>query len=156
MLATSLERRLAFDLRASWQARALAETEGKLHAVVMSVLAHNFDEAMPVLMQIVFPGFIVGEEPIKNAIYSSAARIDKAGCVVADKISRGGVKEKDSVVFSSEIEMRGEFRRLADRMKLSDADRAEMFYAVRRWVVADRRLDPNMNPQDPDAKRLVN
>jgi hypothetical protein len=30
-----------------------------------------------------------------------------------------------------------------------------MFAAVKRWVVADRRLDPNMDPQDPDAKRLV-
>lgn len=155
MQATSIEHRLAFELRASWQARALAGTEGKLQAVVMSVLAHNFDEAMPVLMEIAFPGFIVGGTPIRDAVYCSAARIDKSGRIVADMVSRSGVKTKDSVVFESDLQMRGVFRRLADMMKLSDRDRIEMFHAVQRWVVADRRLDPAMDPADPDAKRLV-
>jgi hypothetical protein len=52
--------------------------------------------------------------------------------------------------------MQNDFRRLADRLKLSDADRIEMFKCVQRWVVADRRLDPSFDPRDPDAKRLVN
>ena len=51
--------------------------------------------------------------------------------------------------------MRDAFRRLADRLKLSDSDRIEMFKYVQRWVVADRRLDPTFDPQDPDAKRLT-
>ncbi len=156
MSATRLEKRLAFDLRASWQCRALAGTEGKLQAIVMSVLAHNYDEAMPVLMQFAFPGFQVGREPIRHAIICSAARIDKAGRVVADVVSRSGLKTKDFVLFESELQMQGVFRRLADMMKLDDHHRIEMFHAVQRWVVADRRLDPTMNPLDPEAKRLVN
>jgi hypothetical protein len=151
----AIEKRLAFDLRATWQARALAGTEGKLQAVVMSVLAHNYDEAMPVLMQIGFPGFEVGRAPLRDAIYCSAARIDKAGRIVADEVNRYGTKTKNSVVFDSEVQMQGVFRKLADMMKLSDTDRIDMFHAVQRWVVADRRLDPTMDPKDPDAKRLV-
>ena len=55
----------------------------------------------------------------------------------------------------SELALRNDFRRLADKIKLSDADRVELFAAVKNWVVADRRLDPTMDPKDPDAKRLV-
>jgi hypothetical protein len=151
---SALERKLMFDLRATWQARALAGTTGKLNAVVMSVLAHNYDEQMPVLMAIVYPGFVPGRAELNDAIYCSAARIDKAGRVVADMVNRYGVKTKNSEVFSNEIQMRGVFRKLADMMKLSDRDRIEMFHAAQNWVVADRRLDPTMNPKDPDAKRL--
>ena len=34
-------------------------------------------------------------------------------------------------------------------------DRIEMFTALRNWIVADFRLDPTMDPSDPDARRLV-
>lgn len=146
---------MAFDLRSSWQCRALAGTESKLQAVVMSVLAHNFDEAMPVLMQFAFPGFRPGHEPMRHALICSAARVDKAGRIVADVVSRYGSKTKDFVLFGSERQMQGAFRRLADMMKLDDHQRIEMFHAVQRWVVADRRLDPTMDPKDPDAKRLA-
>lgn len=155
MLGIDLEKKLAFDLRSTWQARALANTSGKLNAVMLSVLAHNYDEQMPALMAIVYPGFVPGRAELKHAIYCSAARVDKAGRIVADVINRSGLKEKDSVVFDSEIQMRGVFRKLADLLKLSDRDRIDMFTAAQNWVVADRRLDPTMDPKDPDAKRLV-
>ena len=142
-------------LRETWQARALAGTQGKLNAIVMSVLAHNYPDQMPVLMMLVYPGFVPGRAELKHAIYCSAARVDKTGRIVADEINRYGTKTKNSVVFESEIQMRGVFRRLADLMKLSDSDRIAMFHAVQNWVVADRRLDPTMDPKDPDAKRLV-
>lgn len=155
MLATDLEKKIAFDLRATWQARALLGTQGKLNAVILSVLAHNYDEHMPALLAIVWPGFIPGKSPLDRAIYCSAARVDKAGRIVADMVSRHGTKTKNSVVFDSEIQMRGVFRKLADMMKLPDRDRVDMFTAAQNWVVADRRLDPAMDPKDPDAKRLV-
>jgi hypothetical protein len=47
MLATELEKKLAFDLRASWQVRTLVEAKGTNFAVVMSVLAHNFRTRCP-------------------------------------------------------------------------------------------------------------
>lgn len=147
----SIEDHLAFDLRASWQARALAETGGHMAAVLLSVLSHNFDEAMPALLAIVFPGFT----SISAPFYCSAGKVDKTGRVVADVVTKHGEVVKDSKVFEDEMQLRDAFRRLADRLKLNDADRIEMFKCVQRWVVADRRLDPTFDPKDPDAKRLV-
>jgi hypothetical protein len=151
----AIETRLAFDLRASWQARVLLaaqeKTDGVIGAVALSVLAHNYDEAMPVLMQVLFPGF----ESIKPPFLCSAGRVDKGGAVVADLAEKSGQIVKNYRLYPNEIALRDDFRRLADQLKLPDSDRVELFAAVKRWVVADRRLDPTMDPQDPDAKRLV-
>jgi hypothetical protein len=40
-------------------------------------------------------------------------------------------------------------------MHFRDKERIEFFEMVKLWLAADERLDPNMNPNDPDAKRLV-
>jgi hypothetical protein len=142
---------IAFDLKDTWQAKVLTGAGGHLGAVIMSVLAHNFDEAMPILLEVVFPGF----RSITAPFYCSAAKIDKAGRVVADVIGLKGDLFRDSKIFDSEIQMRDTFRGLADRLKLSDTDRTELFKCVQKWVVADRRLDPTFDPKDPDAKRLI-
>jgi hypothetical protein len=148
---SELERGVAFDLRASWQAKVLIVTDGKrLGMVVLSMLAHTYDEAMPTLLAICF-----GLTSIKAPFLCSAAKIDKSGRVVTDMVTDYGEIEKDHVLFPNEIAMRDTFRRLADRLKLSDLDRIELFKCVQRWVVADRRLDPAFDPRDPDAKRLV-
>jgi len=145
-----IEDLLAFDLRASWQAKVLEGAKGQLGAVVLSVLAHTYDEAMPTLLRVVFPGFT----SITAPFYCTAAKVSKTGIIVADLVDRDGKIHKDSAVFASEMEMRDQFRRLADRLKLSDPDRIELFKCAQRWVVADRRLDPTFDPRDPDAKRL--
>jgi hypothetical protein len=150
--ATDLQRKLAFDLRDSWQGRALAATDGAPRAVLMSVLAHTLDTAMPALCALCIPGF---DGALIPPFLTSAARIDKSGRVVADVCGRMGVINKDEVIFASELAMRDSFRRLADDLKLSDDDRIELFKYAQRWVVADRRLDPNFDPRDPDAKRLT-
>ena len=151
-LAISPEARLELDLRQTWQGRALAAATGKTGAVLLSVLAHNFDDALLPLLQIVFPGFT----SIAPPFFSTAAKVAKTGHVVADMVTRTGRIQKDFPIYRNEFEMQDDFRRLADGLKLSDADRVEMFAALKRWVVADRRLDPTMDPKDPDAKRLVN
>lgn len=149
-VAKNIEASLAFDLRASWQARVLEASGGHLGAVVLSVLAHTYDEAMPTLLRLVFPGFT----SIAAPFYCTAAKVDKSGQIVADVVTKSGEVVKDATVFASEIAMRDAFRQLADRLKLGDADRTELFKCVQRWVVADRRLDPTFDPMDPDAKRL--
>lgn len=143
----------AQDLRDLWQCRALAETDGRgrIGAVLLSVLAHNYDDAMPVLLRVVFPGFT----SINAPFLCSAGRIAKTGAVVADMIDKDGQRHTGVPVYRDETALRDDFRRLADKLKLSDADRIEMFKCVQRWVVADTRLDPNFDPKDPDAKRLV-
>jgi hypothetical protein len=152
----AIEKRLAFDLRATWQARVLlaaqARNDGVIGAVALSVLAHNYDDALPTLLKVLFPGF----ESITPPFLCSAGKVDKSGAVVADLVERAGVITRNYRLYRDEIALRDDFRRLADELKLKDADRIELFAAVQRWVVADRRLDPSMDPKDPDAKRLLN
>lgn len=142
----------ADEMREMWQGRVLARTlDEPLGAVVMSVLAHSYDDAMPVLLRVVIPNF----EGIRPPFICSAAKIAKTGAIVADVATSIGTIAKDTVIARSSASLRSTFRRLADELKLADDDRRELFGAVQRWVVADRRLDPNMDPADPEAKRLV-
>ena len=143
-------RRFETGLRESWRGRVLAESKGPTQDVVLSIMAHNFAGAILTLCQVVWPGF-VGLE----AGFVSAGRIDKSGRVVADYGHRNGTITKDMVVYRSDVEYRDAMRRLADRLKLSDQDRLEFFTCVKRWLVADRRLDPTMDYRDPDARRIV-
>jgi len=85
----------------------------------------------------------------------TSPKIDKAGRVVADLITKYGTKQKGHVIFDDERQMEGIFRTLADKMRLSDAERIDLFVAVRFWVKADQRLDPTFDRRDPDAKRMV-
>ncbi len=151
MLATELERNVAFDLRGSWQVRAIGEAHGQTWMVLLSVLAHTYDAALLVMMELVYPDF---DGSIPAPHLTTAAKIDKTGAIVADVVDRNGVI-KETVIYPSEMHLRDDFRRLADHMKLGDADRTELLKCVQRWVVADRRFDPNFDYEDPDARRLV-
>lgn len=155
-------RRHASELRDSWHGRVLAgclEIVGPgiarprdvMGAAVLSVLAHSFDDAMPVLLRVVFPGF----QAIGVPFFATAAKIAKTGNVMADLITKDGQRMKNQVIFRDTRQMESRFRRHADAARLDDAERTEFIAAVRRWVVCDYRLDPNMNPADPDAKRLT-
>jgi hypothetical protein len=144
-------RRHAQDLRQTWQGRVLAAASGPMGAVVLSVLAHNFDDAMPMLLRVVFPGFT----SISAPFFCTAAKVAKSGHVCADLVTRDGQIVKMFAIFRDTKAMETEFRRLADALKLDDSDRTALFAAAKRWVVADYRLDPTMDPQDPDAKRLT-
>lgn len=138
-----------------WQGRALAEATGTTAAVLLSVLAHNYDDAMPVMLRVVKPiTWDAANQTLRAPFLSSAGKVAKSGAVVADIVQRDGTIIKQAVLYANELALRDDFRRLADRLKLDDADRQEMFKAVQRWVVADTRLDPNFDPKDPDAKRL--
>lgn len=152
MLDTEIEKNVAFDMRASWQVRALRAADGTTAMALESVLTHTYEHILLVFIELAFPW---RHEPLLPCI-ASAVKVDKTGAVVADTIRKDHRVKKDTVIYRSEREMESDFRRLADRMKLSDADRIEMFKCVQRWVVADRRLDPMFDPKDPDAKRLVN
>lgn len=143
--------RLEFDLRASWQCRALLTAKGHTGAVLLSALAHTYDDAMLPLLMVAFPGF----KSITAPFISSAGKIDRTGAIVVDVVEKNGTISKDVAIYKTEIELRDDFRRLADRMRLNDQDRIEMFKVVQRWVVADRRLDPSFDRKDPDAKRFL-
>lgn len=116
--------------------------------VALSVIAHAEGDGIEELLHCVFPGFA----GIRPPGLVSAGKVAKNGAIVADLVRRDGTIIKDCVLFKSETEYRDAFRRLADEIKLNDASRIEMFAALRAWVLADRRLNPRMNPKDPDAK----
>lgn len=143
--------RIESELRQGWQARVLLASSGRMYMCVLSVLSHNFDDAMLTLLQVLYPGFY----SIKAPFLCTAARVLKNGNVVADVVTKGGKILKWVKLFEDEKAMETAFRHLADDLKLNDQDRRELFAAVKRWVVCDYRIDPNMNPMDPDAKRLV-
>jgi len=152
MLATEFEKKLAFDLRASWQVRAVANVKGPFRAVLLSVIAHTYEAAGVVaVLTLVDPDF---DGNLPAPVLLSCGKIDRHGWIVADVGESDGSIRKDRVIFMSELQMRDRFRELADRLKLNDTDRTELFKCAQRWVVADRRLDPNFDPKDPDAKRL--
>lgn len=154
-------RRHAQELCDSWQGKVLARAlvvqggvgraRGLPGAAVLSVLAHNFDNAMPVLLRVVFPDW----KSIGSPMLCSAARIAKTGDVMADMIGKDGQFFKNQQLFRNTRRMESAFRRVADEARLDDKQRVEFFEAVKRWVVCDYRLDPTMNPDDPDAKRLT-
>lgn len=150
MVALSRKARLAIDLRDTWQGRAVAAARGRTAMVLMSALCHSYEEAAPILYALIFPN----HGKVQAPYLESCGRVAKNGTITAKVRGRNGLLTEE-VIYRSEIALRDDFRKLADQLKLSDADRVEFFGAVKRWVVADRRLDPTMDPKDPGAKRLV-
>lgn len=132
------------ELREFWQAKLLLHVhqkgDGQLAAVALSVVAHSLPaEPLRTLMEVCFPGF----DGIRPPFYCSAARIMKGGEVAADLIRRDGTRVRHALVFKDKTAMETAWRTLADELRLNDADRAAMFDALRKWVVADFRRDPN-------------
>lgn len=141
------------ELRQSWQGRALALADEKsiqLKTALISLFADNYDDVLPFLLSAVF-----GDWSIKAPFYCSNPKINKRGYIVADLIMLDGAKLKDSIIFTGSQQMQDTFRNLADRLKLSDAERIDMFVALHHWVKADQRLDPAFDRRDPDARRLT-
>lgn len=140
------------ELRQSWQGRALvfARDNPQLKTALLSVLADNYDETLPFLLAAVY-----GDWSIRAPFYCSNPKINKAGHIVADLIMPDGFKYKAARIFDGERQMEGIFRKIADWLKLGDAERIDLFIAVRHWVKADQRLDPAFDRRDPDAKRLT-
>jgi hypothetical protein len=150
MVALSRKARLAIDLRDTWQGRCAIAARGRTAMVLMSALCHSYEEAAPILYALVFPD----HGKVMAPYLESCGRIAKNGTITA-KVRRRDGSLSEQVLYRNELALRDEFRKLADQLKLGDADRVEMFGAIQRWVVADRRLDPAMDPKDPAARRLV-
>lgn len=127
----------AQELRDTWQCRCLVEAKGKLGAVMLSVLMHSYTTAMPILLRVAFPGF----RDINPPFFCSGATIVKTGKVVADMIDRFQMKHTNVPVFDSEADLIKQLRNLADRLKLNDRERVDLTEAVKRWVVADLRVN---------------
>ena len=132
--------RHAQDLRGTWQARALGESSGKTTAVMEAVLWHSFAEAMPILMRVVYPSLRL-QDGRRYPRFHGTAKIVQSGQVVCALQHSVLEIPHPAVVFGSEGELIKTFRDLGDRLKLPDQERIELIETVKRWVVADLRID---------------
>lgn len=158
--ATELIHQTSAAVRERWEARALrmatlfstdaARPTDKVGMCILSILAHMFAlEDMQFLLRTCgFPGTGL-------PMLSSAAKIAKTGHVMANVVASDEKEYLNQALFRDTKHMEGAFRRFADLLRMTDAERVDFFDAVKRWVVCDFRLDPNMNPADPDARRLT-
>lgn len=126
----------AQKLRDSWQARVLAEAKGKTAAIVLIVLTMNYQSAVKTLLRVVFPGF----RDIQRPFFCSGATILLNGKLICDLTEKSGLV-RPVVIYDSTEAMNRDMRGLADRLKLSDAERLEFTAAIQKWVVADLRID---------------
>lgn len=121
-------------------------------AVALSVIGHSFDRELLPLMAACFPGFY----SLGTPFLCSAGKVWKTGRIIADVVLKDNQPATPNVVVFLGLEdLESRWRKFADRLGLTDAERVELFDAVKAWVVADYRIDPTMNPADPDARRLV-
>ena len=128
----------ADELRETWQSRALAASEGKMRRVLTVVFSYEYAAAMPVLLAATFPGFI----DIQRPFLSSYAAIMPNGKVICEMVDKDGSK-KTVAVYDSKDKYVYDMRQLADKLKLSDKDRTEMFKVLQRWIVKDMRIGPH-------------
>src|SRR6185312_15820943 len=98
-----------------------------LGVVVLSILAHSYDDAVQTLLQVVAPGIRIGAD---LPYLRTAGKIAKTGHVIADLTTLDGKILRSAKIFRDTAEMQSTFRRLADDLKLSDADRRELFGAA--------------------------
>lgn len=108
--------------RATWQYRAVLATGGnksQLGAIVIAVL---------------------GKAPDNPPRFGSAAVITSDGYVQAHFQTKDGVWHQGAFVGAVD-DLVANFRGLADHLKLSDAERVEMFDELRKWISVDYRAN---------------
>ncbi len=142
MLKTAAPDRIAFthaeELRGMWQSRILRATEGYMRAVVLSMLAHSYRDAMSTLLKVTYGPNVTLRPPL----LSTCGKIQKNGTITA--VVRKADNSTELMTFFPSVDvLQGRFRALADRMKLNDEERVEMFGMVQRWLVVDFRKGPN-------------
>jgi hypothetical protein len=121
-------------VRATWQFRAEEATQGngsKLGAILLGVLHRT---------------------PHQPPAYGSKAAITTDDKVFCDYLDQSGVYHRAAYV--CEVgELVSNFRGLADHLKLTDAERKEMFAELRKWIVKDYRAVSDVNLWDNRVQR---
>lgn len=124
------------EMTQMWQVRALREAKDKISRVLLVVFAKEYAAALPILLRVAIPGF----EDIQAPFLSGYASIMPSGRLVCDMTCSDGLIRKTEIYHTTD-EFNSDMRRLADKLKLSDEDRDEMFMLLRKWIVSDLRID---------------
>lgn len=129
------------QIAATWQARCLRASTGKFATVMLSIFFWVYDEQAEFLMWAVYGRKSILAFPH----YTGGATIVNSGQVVCDmNVGRLGERMKvrrNVKVFDTEGELIREFRTLADQLKLDDDDRKAMTDTVKKWLIADHRIN---------------
>lgn len=138
--------------RDMWEAKVLLAARGRLARVAMSVISRYWGDdtsRLRALFGLVWPGFT----NIATPFVASAGRILRGGEVCADlMIDDGNGMERNAKLYDSLADLESAFRHLADRLKLTDADRVDLFAAVQNWISVDYR----QRPDEVDDKPRLN
>lgn len=88
---------------------------------------------------------VIGKQPKNPPYIDTTATVDEQGMVWVGMRRKprffGLIGDYGLVCIGSIIDVRDEFRRLADHLKLDDAERIELFDELRKWVAVDLRAD---------------
>jgi hypothetical protein len=122
-----------------WEAKVLLGADKRLARVAMSIISHYWgDDAtrLKALFGLVWPGFT----GIKTPFLASCGRILRDGTVRADVVTDDGHGiVRNLKLFDTLTDLQSAFRRIADRLKLNDADRVDLFAAIQNWITVDYR-----------------
>lgn len=128
----------AQEVRDMWQSRALAAAEGALARVLLAIFAEAYPTALKTLLLVTFPGFVDIQRPFLRGY----ATIVPSGRVVCDMVCTDGTVRKETV-YESQEKFIYDARKLADKLKLADKDRVEMFGLLSKWISSDMRIGVN-------------
>lgn len=126
--------KVAEEVRAMWQARALLAAKDKIQRVLLVAIAKEYPAAFRTLLR------AIGIADINRPFLCSYATIVPSGRIVCDMIEKDGSK-RTVAIYKNENEFIYEMRKLADELKLNDADRIEMFTVLQKWVTKDQRVN---------------
>lgn len=126
----------AGELREMWQSRMLVACDGLERAILVRMFIKAYKDAIKILLAATFPGFrdlglpqIIGH-----------AKIAPSGRVIAEVLEKNR-SIRTHILFETQEQMRARFAHIADRIKLNDFDRIELFTMLQGFVVADLRVD---------------
>lgn len=109
---------------ASWQYKAIVATRG------------NQTMLGAILLQ------VIGKQAKNPPRITGTASVDAEGLCWTLLLAQHGTEVAEGLVCLGYIgEIVDEFRRLADFLKLDDAERIELFDELRKWVSVDLRAD---------------
>lgn len=111
----------AIQVRSTWQYRAVEYTRSHTTIAGMILLA------------------ALNKQPTNPPFFIGAATITSDGMVYAEKfVDKQGRLWGEQPVNDIEVIL-NYFRKLADRLKFTEAEVAELFVALRQWIKIDRR-----------------
>lgn len=136
-MSTPFDSKSADELRQEWPVRALVAAKGQPLAILTVMLAQEWPTILPTLLHVAFKGF----RDLKRPFLTGYARIWTNGAVLCQAVFDDG--KRAIKLYENAEQMNREFRDLADKLKFSDRDRSELFRLLKKWIVADHRLNVN-------------